>query len=590
MIRQKIEKLIRGALNNLGIEEVSFVVEHPAEFDKGDYATNIALVLSKKLGKNPKQIAEELSVEIQKFVDTDEDLQKIEVAGPGFINFYLTKDFFKKSISEILDKGNEYGKNGKLFTNQIWAVEYASPNPNKAMHLGHMRNTVTGVTICNLLESNGAKVIREMVDNDRGIAIAKLMWGYLVGGKKFKEDFKDISYWHEHKNEWLTPTDTGEKPDRFADRMYVIGAEEFNNEDNEKSIRRMVVDWEAKDPIVWDLWSTVLSWVHDGQGQTLKRLGASFDYVWHEHEHYEDGKKYVEKGLKEGIFQKLEDGAIVTNLGSKGLTDTIVQKNDGTALYITQDIALTELKKKKHNADKMVWVIGPEQSLAMQQLFAVCEQLGIAEAGWLNFKHISYGYVSIKGQGKMSSRAGNVVYADDFLDEVKNKVKDIIKDRVESDQIEIISENIAKGVVTYEMLKMGRTKDTAFDFDNALSFEGDSGPYLQYAVTRAHSVLHKADVENITLAVTADDFEITNLEKMLYRFPEVVERAGEDFAPQLVTTYITELAGVFNSWYGNHVIVSGEDNSPYRVALTKAFTHVMQNGLSILAIPVPSKM
>ncbi len=580
MIRDLIEKVVN---------RTDFNIEHPEDFSHGDYSTNVAMVLGKANKENPKALAEQIKAEIEKVLEQSQnkDIEKVEVAGPGFINFYLSKAFFRKSILEVLEKKNQFGK-GDKYKNQIWAIEYASPNPNKAMHLGHMRNSITGVAVCNILESNSANVIREMVDNNRGIAIAKVMWGYLVSGRIDEKRIEDIEYWKSNKNEWHTTESINEKPDRFADRMYVVGSMECEDSEVENRVRKLVIDWEAGDDAVRDLWATVLNFSYIGQTQTLGRLGARFDYVWHESDHFQAGKEFVVKGLKSGIFKKTEDGAVLTDLGDFGLTDTIVEKKDGTALYITQDLALTELKKNKHKADKMVWVIGPEQSLAMQQMFAVCEQLGIGKRE--EFSHIAYGYVSIKGQGKMSSRAGNVAYADDLLDEIKNKVQMIMTDRVVGNDLDSISEKIAKGVVVFEMLKMGRMKDVAFDFEKALSFEGDSGPYLQYSVTRAHSALRKADEKGIFAALSADDLEITDLEKMLYRFPEVVARAGEEFAPQIVTTYLTELAGLFNSWYGNHVIVSDEDNSPYRVALTKAFTIVMENGLSILAIPVPDRM
>ena len=583
-MKEIIKQLILDSLK----EEASFVVEHPADISKGDYSTNVALVLAKKLKQNPVDFAHSLVVEIQK--NLPDTISKVEVAGPGFINFFLSPKFFAESLKEILKTDEEFGKK-PLQESDVWAIEYGSPNPNKSMHLGHMRNVITGVTLCNLIEWGGGKVVREMVDNNRGIAIAKLMWGYLVCGKKDGGRVEDILYWQSHKNEWHTPESSGKKPDRLMDEMYVKGASECEKPEIDKKVREMVVKWEEKDPVIWELWATVLDFAHQGQNETLKRLGARFDYVWHEHEHYEEGKRYVKEGLEKGIFKKLEDGAILTNLESYGLSDTIVQKNDGTALYITQDIALTDLKKKKHNAHHQVWVIGPEQSLALEQLFAVCEQLGIGKRE--EFLHVSYGYVSIKGQGKMSSRAGNVVYADDFFDEVKTKVEEIMKERIVGEEKGSIAEKIAHGAVVYEMLKAGRTKDISFDIEKALSFEGDSGPYLQYAHTRAISVLRKAKEEGIEMSggvkIENSDSPLT---KILYRFPEIVEEAFTLKAPQLVVTYLTELASSFNGYYANTIIIDKANlqESSTRLAVVSAFATVMKNGLTILGIPVPEKM
>lgn len=565
----------------------SFAVEHPADLSKGDYSTNASLVFAKTLGRNPVEFANALVERIK--LEPSSDIAKVETAGPGFINFTLSPLFFNKKVKEVVEKGKGFGKNEKQ-KNQVWAVEYASPNPNKAMHLGHMRNTITGVSLCNLLEAEGATVVREMVDNNRGIAIAKLMWGYLVGAKKDGARVEDISYWQTHKDEWRGDISV----DFSVDDMYIKGSVECEDPEQEKNVRDLVVKWEAKDAMVWDLWKTVLDFSYEGQRHTLERLGAHFDYVWHEHEHYEEGKRYVEEGLQKGIFKQLEDGAILTDLEAFGLSDTIVQKSDGTSLYITQDLALTDLKKKKHKAHHQVWVIGPEQSLALQQLFAVCEQLGIGKRE--EFTHVSYGYVTIKGQGKMSSRAGNVIFADDLLDLIKEKTEEIMKDRLkdhlEGEDKSVIAEKIALGAAIYEMLKAGRTKDIAFDLEAALSLDGDSGPYLQYAHTRALSVLRKAKDAGITPDIESElvlgDSELV---RKLYRYPEIIHEAATLFAPQQVVTYLTELASAFNNFYAHNQIVTESDSSSgKRVALVAAFAIVMQNGLEVLGIKVPERM
>ncbi len=582
-MKEKLEQALKTIAAELGVPELVFTVEHPKELAHGDYATNFALAAVRHLANPPagglREIAELVTVKLTELKLAD--IEKIEVAGAGFINITLSKKFFVDSVNEIVSQKELFGKTVQ-FQNQVWAVEYASPNPNKAMHLGHLRNVLTGIALCNILEANGAKVIREMVDNNRGIAIAKLMWGYLVGAHKNGTRIEDIAYWANHQNEWFTPEEAGKSPDQFVDEWYVLGAKECEDLSIEEKVRGLVVQWEAKDELVRTLWQKVLSYSYAGQAQTLKRLGARFNVVWHEDEHYEEGKDFVTKGVEQGIFKTLSDGAILTNLTNYNLPDTILMKKDGTSLYITQDIALTALKKKTHHAEKLLWVIGPEQSLAMQQLFAVCEQLGIGNRS--EFEHVPYGYVSIKGQGKMSSRKGNVVYIDAVLDEAKEAVATLMKDRG-IDESDAIAETVAHAAVAFSILKANRLTDTAFDFETALRLEGDTGPYLQYATVRANAVLAKGQLATSNEAVQ-ENGEVTVLEKLLYRFPEVVAHAGAELAPHSIAEYLITVAAAFNSFYAAEKIAG----DAYRSALTAAFVTVMKNGLALLGIAVPERM
>jgi arginyl-tRNA synthetase len=587
-MKDTLAHIIIGALAELGITAETVTLEHPAEITHGDYSTNVALAYAKQAGMNPRALAEKIVATISS--NMPEQIASVEIAGPGFINFKLSNAFFASATRDILSATTAFGK-GAQFAQQTWAIEYASPNPNKAMHLGHLRNVLVGVSLCRIVEANGAKVIREMVDNNRGIAIAKLMWGYLVAARKDGTRVPDITYWAAHKDEWQTPADLGVRSDRFVDELYVKGATEAENPENEKEIRDLVVRWEAKDAVVWELWKHVLGYAYAGQKQTLARLGATFDFVWHEHEHYQSGKDFVEEGLAKGVFKKLDDGAILSNLEGMGLTDTVVVKKDGTALYITQDLALTDLKKKKHNADKMLWIIGPEQALAMAQLFAICEQLGVGKRS--EFMHVAYGYMSIKGEGKMSSRKGNVIYLDDVIDEAKENITTLMHERVPADALDATAEQIAHAAIAFGILKAGRLTDMAFDLSEALRLEGDTGPYLQYSAVRAGSLVAKAAVSGISaIAKQPVGWQTTDLERHLYRFPEIVARAGADLAPSAIATYLIELAALFNSFYGQGLIIDKNDipTSAYKVALTSAFRTVMENGLRLLGISVPEKM
>jgi len=584
MVKDVITSGIDKALGELGFSVPVYTLEHPTDLSHGDYASNVAFILGKEASKNPKKIAEDIVQYIEKH--KLKEIEKMEVAGPGFINFHLTRDFFVQSVSTVIKQGPKWG-GSTLGKTEKWLLEHTSPNPNKAMHIGHLRNNIVGMAIANIAEANGVEVVRDAVDNNRGIAIAKLMWGYLKFSRKDDKVITDIQYWHDHQDEWDTPSTKNMRPDRFIDELYVKGSEDFENDlVVAKQIRQFVVDWEQKNVQNLALWKKVIEYSHEGQNMTLDRLGSRWDKVWHEHEHYEEGKNLVEEGLKKGVFKKLEDGAVLTDLEQYGLPDTILIKSDGTSLYITQDLALTKLKREEFSPDKLFWVIGPDQSLALKQLFAVCEQLGIGKVN--DYTHISYGYMSVKGQGKMSSRKGNVLFIDDLLDNVKAHVKKQMSNRdFTQSALEEISEKIALSAVKFGILKTSRGQDTSFDIQSAVSFQGDSGPYLQYTNARAHSILEKAlNVEEIKTV----PFQITDVERFLYRFPEVVLRAFEECEPHYIATYLIQLASAFNSWYASGKVLDGSPEEAYKLALTKATSITLKNGLGLLGIKTPDRM
>ncbi len=576
-IQEKIKKWIEETLE---IKE-GFVLAHPKDIKNGDYSF---FSHSPDKANDFKQKLDENKIS---------EVVKVETAGP-FVNFYLSKEFFASSIEEINKQKDKFGS--LPLKNKTWVIEHTSPNPNKAMHIGHLRNNLTGMALTRIAEANGYKIICDAIDNNRGIAITKLMWGYLKFGKKNKEYKTDLKYWHEHQDEWQNPNESNLRPDRFVDDLYVKGSSDFESDPEiEEIVRSFVVEWENENKIIWELWKKVLGYSYKGQEMTLKRLDNRWDFVWHEHEHYKIGKEFVMEGLKKDIFKKVENGAIITDLEKYNLPNTIVQKSDGTSLYITQDIALTKLKLEKYKAQKLFWIIGPEQSLAMQQMFAVCEQLGFGRIN--DFTHIPYGYMRIKGSGKISSRKGNTIFIDELIDMVKSDIQKIIKEKeAQIENIDETSEILALGAIKFGILKTGRMQDTSFDIKEAISFEGDSGPYLQYTAVRANSVLEKAisqgdTLKNVPKVSPWETWETTELEKYLYRFPEIVERAGKEYAPHYLVTYLTELASIFNGFYAKEKIIDKNDpNSPYKIALTQAVSHVLKSGLNLLGIKVPERM
>jgi len=585
-IRKEILEKLNEIVSSLEVENIPIEVEIPSNRSFGDYSTNIAMKLTKVLGKNPIDIANEIK---EKFKNI-ENIEKIEVVKPGFINFYLSQDLILENLKEIISKKDDYGKTdfGK---GKKWLIEHTSANPNKAMHFGHLRNNVTGMVISNLWENIGIEVIRDYIDNNRGIAIAKLMWGYLKFAKKNESAPTDINYWHEHKDEWHTPEELGIKSDHFVDKLYNQASEDFKNPEVEEKVRQMVIDWENEDPINWELWELVLKYSHEGQQETLQRLGSKIDKIWYEHEIYKKGKEIVETGLEKGIFQKLEDGAILTNLKEYKIPDTVVLKRDGTSLYITQDLALTKLKRETFNPDKLFWVVGPDQSLALKQVFAVCEQLGFGK--FEDYTHLSFGYVTIKGQGKMSSRKGNVVYIDDLLDGAKATIKDKIKNEdLSEEEKDQIAEILGIGAVKYSILKVGRMTDTAFDFNTSLSFEGDSGPYLVYTYARCKAILRQSQEVNHNTALVLNESTEIEILKLLNRYKDIVLEAALSYAPNILANYLYDLAQKYNSFYNSLSVLNAESEEikNSRLMLTQATAQVLKNGLNLLGIETVEKM
>lgn len=574
MIRDDIETAITRIL---GIDSIKLL--KPQNKDFGDYSFH--LKSSADLQKIPANT-------IRDSLAQHADLFSSVLIEGDFVNVLLSNSIVVSQLKSIYDNAafNAFIANRKKET---WLIEHTSPNPNKAMHLGHLRNNLLGETLAKTWDKIGITVIKDCVDNDRGIAIAKLMWGYLKFARKNSSTPVDIKYWSENKTEWNLPEDLSQDPGKFIETLYVQAHEDVESDkDSETIVRSMVVAWEREDPIVWDLWSLVLSFSYRSQEKTLKRLGSSFDRVWHEHDHYKQGKTYVEAGLRDGVFTKTSEGTIITNLEKYGLTDSVLIKSDGTSLYLTQDIALTALKIKTFSPDRLFWVIGNEQSLAMQQVFSVCEQLGIVQKK--DCAHISYGLISIKGQGKMSSRKGNVIFIEDLLDEVKERIVQSRQQITGKTLAPDLAESLALGAVKYSILKVSRNSNIAFDIEESINFEGNSGPYLQYTHARIQSILRKADGKG-GLDVSGDSPTIAGngeLPRLLLHFPEIVAEAALSYSPHLICNYAYDLAKTFNTFYESTSILNATGvTRNFLIALTHVTAQVLQECLSLLGIEGP---
>ncbi len=584
----KIEEVLDAHIKELGYNEPSSL-SIPAYTQHGDLTTNIALRVAKIAKQNPTELAKEIKTFLDEKIG--DLVEKIEVAGPGLINIFINDNARINVLNSILNNKEIFKSNKDTDTH--WVIEHTSPNPNKAMHLGHLRNNLVGMSLANLMENFGARVTRDAVDNNRGIAIAKAMYGFLALERKNNETPIDTKYWVKNKDAWHTPEDKNLRPDVFVTACYTGGEElRKNDEKIDKIIRQMVLDWENKDEDTWKLWQHILDYSYAGMEMTLSRLGNKWDKVWHEHEHYQKGKDYVEQGLEKGIFKKLEDGAILTQIEENyNIPETILLKNDGTALYITQDIALTDLKKKTYNADKLIWVIGPEQSLAMKQLFAVCEQLGIGK--YDDFIHIPYGYMGLKDIDgnfkKMSSRAGTVLLIDDLLDIVKEKVLEVTGNRLQATDEPDLAEKIALGATKFSILKCEKNMNMAFDINESISISGDSGVYVMYTYARIQSILREAKNRGIEVVAQAGNTAHDVL-RTINAYPITLGSAREHLSVHGIAHYLLGLASAFNKFYNDEKILDDSPNVSEKLAVLEATAKTIKHGLNILGIEPVEKM
>lgn len=571
-VKEKIQKAVQEALAKLGVETPEVSLEFTEDLSHGDFTTNVALVEAKKSGKNPKELAEEIKSHLEAGLPSG--IAKVDVAGPGFINFTLSKEFFAENIGEILKQDSQYGKNTKL-KGQKTIVEYTDPNPFKEFHIGHLMSNTIGETISRLVEWNGAEVKRACYQGDVGLHVAKTIYSLA------------------RINNLQLTTDNLKENIKILGGAYAEGSFVY---ENDESVQKEIQDLNKK---IFDRSDEQINTLYDwGRKVSLEyfeeiyqKLGTRFDHYFFESETGKFGKKIVEENIPK-IFEKGEGGAIVfkgENFDPKLHTRVFIN-SEGLPTYEAKELGLAKTKFGTYPYDRSVVITGNEVNdyfkvllCAMKQVFPDLAQKTV---------HKSHGMLRLP-DGKMSSRKGNVITGEGLISQVEELVQEKIKDRDLSDGLKKeISEQVAIGAIKYSILRQGIGRDIVFDFEKSLSFEGDSGPYLQYAHTRAGAVLEKAKAENLHLGVELlSGWQATSLERLLSRFPDIIERAGDEYAPQYLVTYLTELASVFNSWYGQEKIV--DENNPassYKLAITSAFKTVMKNGLTILGIKTPERM
>jgi len=563
MLKKDIQQAIGEVLADLKIEVSAFSIEYPTDFAHGDLSSNVAMVHAKISKQNPRELAEKIVGKLNE--KKLSEIEKIEIAGPGFINFYFSREFFAKNIEQILKEGAEYGKN-TLRKGEKIMIEHTNLNPFKPFHIGHLVNHSVGEALSRLLENAGAEVKRVSYGGDVGLHVAKAIWGMLK-----------------------QPYENNEEPIAYIGRVYVEGDKAFESDpvlaQNIKDLNKSIFD--RSDEKINKLYD----W---GKAESLKyfekvyaMLGVNFAYQFLESEMAPLGMFIAEEFLAKGVFEKSE-GAVVFKGEQYGLHTRVFINSQGLPTYETKELGLTKRKMELYPFDLSIVVTANEQNDYFKVLLKVIEFVFPTIAN--KMRHISHGMLRF-ASGKMSSRKGNVITGESLIHEVENVVKDKISTReLTSVEKKNILDTVALAAIKFSILKQSPGSDIIFDMEKSLSFEGDSGPYLQYSSVRGHSVLHKAQKEGIAVGGNAPK-DVSEFEKLLCRFPDVVEHATSELAPQQIVTYLLQLSGAFNSYYATNKIVDTTDpTSSYKVALTQSFVQIMNHGLSLLGISVPEKM
>lgn len=555
-ISETLSKAINEALLILQLPEVSFSVEHPSDISNGDYATNVALILGKNLSKNPKEVAEAIVSELNN--KNIKEVLSFEVAGPGFINIRLSRQFFADSLKNILDQKNDFGKNN-FFEGKKILVEYTSPNLFKPLHIGNLMSNIVGESLSRLIEAGGAEVKRINYPSDIGLTVAKGVWALKKNGGN-PDDISALGNAYKEGNVAYEEDESAKK------EIEAVNKALYEDSDPELSLlRRRGVETSKKH-----------------LNHLCQILGTSFDFEIFESQSSPVGKSIVENHIEDGIFER-SDGAVIFRGEKFGLHTRVFINAMGLPTYEAKDIGLADLKRKLYAFDLSITTTAVEQLEYFKVLIKAIEKVfpELSE----KVKHIPYGFLTLKS-GKMSSRKGNVITGESLIEDLKEKALEKMAGQ-DVDDKEDTALSVAVSAIKYSVLKQSTGKNVIFDEESSLSFHGDSGPYLQYTAVRARSVLNKSSKYEIGEALPK---ETVFLERLLYRFGEVIKRAQGEYEPHYVASFITEVASAFNTYYSQTKIIDDSPESSYRLALTEATEIVIKNGLSILGISVPDKM
>ena len=591
-----LTKKVQEAVKNLyGIE----VNEQQVQLQKTrpEFEGDITLVVFpfvKAARKAPAQVATEIGETLK-----GELVEKYN-AVQGFLNLSIAQTYWLAQLQTIADTEN-YGQQTRTKedgSQPLMMVEYSSPNTNKPLHLGHVRNNLLGYSIAKIQEANGWKVVKTNIVNDRGIHICKSMLAWLKFGNG------------------ETPESSGKKGDHLIGDYYVRFDIEYKKQIKElmaqgmdeetakkeapliKEAQAMLLKWEQGDAEVRALWQKMNSWVYAGFDETYKQMGVGFDKIYYESNTYLEGKKEVERGLKNGLFYRREDGSVWADLTQNGLDEKLLLRADGTSVYMTQDIGTAKLRFQDYPIDKMVYVVGNEQEYHFKVLSILLDRLGFPFGKEL--VHFSYGMVELPN-GKMKSREGTVVDADDLMAQMIDDAREISKDKVNilpditADEANEIARIVGLGALKYFILKVDPRKNMLFNPEESIDFNGNTGPFIQYTYARIQSVLRKAEVnhdaQDFSGVKTLNDKELALIQR-LADFPAAVRQAGNDFSPAVIANYAYSLACDFNSFYHDYSILNEADANvrALRLTLSATVAKVIHSAMALLGIEVPNRM
>lgn len=593
-IVSRIRQAVRVELKNLyGQEwkEADLTINSTKPEFEGDY-TLVLFSFIKLLKRSPEALGQELGAALIQ-------------SNPGlFVSFNVIKGFLNLSVTDqywqefLHTHAADPGFGNRPPNGQKVMVEYSSPNTNKPIHLGHLRNNFLGWSVAQLLKASGYETIKSCIVNDRGIHICKSMLAW----QKFANG--------------ATPSSTGTKGDHFVGEYYVKFSEELKKQVEElvaggmskdqaekeapimKEAQQMLFDWEAGKPEVIGLWKTMNGWVYEGFDVTYKRIGSDFQKMYYESETYLPGKKFVEEGLKEGVFYRKDDGSVWIDLTAEGLDEKLVLRKDGTSVYITQDLGLAQQKYEEFKYDQSIYVIADEQNYHMKVLKLILQKLGKPYADGIY--HLSYGMVELPS-GRMKSREGTVVDADDMIEEMVKvarakteelgKVKDFTPDELKD-----LYDIIALGALKFFLLRVDPKKRMIFNPEESIDFHGFTGPFVQYTHARIKSILRKAGEGTRHKVQGTSGVALLKLERdliiLLEQYPLIIEQAVAEHNPSVVAIYVFNLAKAFNTFYTEHSVMNAEsgEKKELRLQLSEMTAHVIASGMGMLGIRVPERM
>lgn len=573
---------------------------------RSDFEGNLTLVtfpLLKTSHKKPEDTAQDLGEYLKKNCKAVADFNVVK----GFLNLVIAQAAWTGLLNDI-NADEKFGEKRVTDESPLVMIEYSSPNTNKPLHLGHVRNNLLGWSLAQIMEANGNKVVKTNIVNDRGIHICKSMlawlkWGngitpeqagkkgdhligdfYVLFDKHYKEECKQLQ--EQYEKEGMTADEAKEKAEHEAPLI--------------KEAHDMLVKWEANDPEIRALWEKMNNWVYAGFDETYKAMGVGFDKIYYESNTYLVGKKKVEEGLAKGLFIRKEDNSVWADLTDEGLDQKLLLRKDGTSVYMTQDIGTAEMRFNDFPIDKMIYVVGNEQNYHFQVLSILLDRLGFK---WgKDLVHFSYGMVELPN-GKMKSREGTVVDADDLVASMIENAKSLSEDKV--NKLEGITEEekneiariVGMGALKYFILKVDARKNMLFNPEESIDFNGNTGPFIQYTYARIRSILRKAEAQNITLPASLNDDaplndkEIALIQK-LNDFGAAVAQAGIDYSPSGIANYCYELTKEFNQFYHDYSILNADTEAEKitRLVIAKNVAKVIKNGMALLGIEVPERM